>query len=60
MFLPALKKDVQEFLEFWNSHRIRSNKLAACPAGRPDDLYEIPECFGKSVHIIVGTVCAPY
>ena len=50
------KTDIEEFVEFRNSHSIRSNKLAACPAGRPDDLYEIHELFGKlmCVHVIVS------
>ena len=48
-----MKTDIEEFVEFWNSHSIRSNKLAACPAGRPDDLYEMPELFGNLMCVCV-------
>lgn len=58
-----MKTDIEEFVEFWNSHSIRCNKLAACPAGRPDDLYEMPELFGNLMcvcvieHYIGGREC---
>ena len=45
-FLPVLKKELEEFVELWNSHTIRRTRLAASPCGRPDDLYDMPMRFG--------------
>ena len=45
-FLPVLKKELEEFVELWNSHTIRRTRLAASPCGRPDDLYDMPMLFG--------------
>ena len=45
--LPALRRDIEEFVQYWNSHYIRPTSGARCPPGRPDDLYEIPAMYGK-------------
>ena len=45
-FLPVLKKELDEFVLLWNTHHIRPTRLVACPSGRPDDIYELPELFG--------------
>lgn len=33
-------------MSYWNSHLLRRNRVAACPQGIPDDLYDMPEEFG--------------
>ena len=47
VFLPILKKELNNFMDFWNTHQIRFNRLARCPSGRPDDLYDMPQLFGN-------------
>ena len=44
-----LENELQEFVKFWNSHRIR-NKLSNAPCGIPNDLYDMPET------IVPGTI----
>eukprot|EP00731_Ephydatia_muelleri_P006772 Em0003g1020a len=39
VFLPLLRKELDEFKKRWNRHKIRNNRLASCPNGAPDDLY---------------------
>ena len=40
-----LQRELTEFMQYWNSHTIRTNTSTECPAGIPDDLYRIPEEF---------------
>ena len=47
MYEPLLRS-LEEFKQRWNSHRIRRNRLAGCPAGVPDDLYYIPQQTGMT------------
>ena len=47
MFGPLLEKDLQAFVDDWKSHPIRSDKHVGGPSGRPDDLFVVPEMFGK-------------
>ena len=35
---------VKDFVEYWNSHLMRSNKLLGAP---PNDLYDIPQHYGN-------------
>ena len=44
--LVPLKKDLAEFIETWNSHLIRKNRLSECPNGVPNELYEFPSLYG--------------
>ena len=46
VFLPFLIKELEDFMAFWNSHNICPTKLAACPSGLPDDMYDLPQLFG--------------
>lgn len=41
-----LQEDLKEFVEGWNSHRMRKNRLADCPQGIPNDLHAMPQQFG--------------
>jgi len=45
--IKLLKKELQEFVQYWNSHLIRRNRIADCPAGVPDDMFEMPSTFGE-------------
>ncbi len=45
-FLPVLQKEVSEFVQYWNTHRIRKTRNAECPGGRPVDLFEMPNYYG--------------
>lgn len=46
-----IEKTLCEFQERWNSHTIRQNRLAGCPSGVPDDLYNLPEMNGIILNI---------
>ena len=51
---PLLRRDLEEFVLMWNTHRMRHNRNAYCPPGVPDDLYYFPEHNGKfSVHVYI-------
>ncbi|RXN26725.1 macrophage mannose receptor 1-like isoform X2 [Labeo rohita] len=41
------KKDLDECVRLWNSHRIRRSRTAACPGGVPNELYYLPHRFGS-------------
>eukprot|EP00731_Ephydatia_muelleri_P012837 Em0007g147a len=43
VFEPLLRKELHEFKERWNQHRIRYNRHAVCPGGVPDDLYTLSD-----------------
>ena len=43
--LPSIEKGHK--CEQWNIHRIRQNRKAGCPAGVPNDLYELPQLEGN-------------
>lgn len=45
--MPALEADLSEFVELWNTHLIRRNRLADCPSGVPKEMYETPGLVGK-------------
>lgn len=44
-----LKRELHEFMLYWNTHSIRYNSYTECPSGIPNDLYEMPEEFGQSL-----------
>ena len=41
-----LKKEIDEFVVHWNSHRIRHSSTASSPGGIPNDLYDMPMEYG--------------
>ena len=49
-FAPLLQKEVDEFVLYWNTHKIRANRLANCPSGIPDDLYDMPAHVGTLLY----------
>ena len=46
VIVPPLTRDINEFVEQWNSHRIRPTTYASCPGGIPDDMFQMPEYYG--------------
>lgn len=46
VYAPLLQTSLDDFKKRWNSHRIRKNRIAGCPAGVPEDLYELPQLNG--------------
>lgn len=46
-----LQKEVDLFVQHWNSHMIRPSPHAECPGGIPNDLYDLPTCVGVSDHM---------
>lgn len=37
----------------WNCHRLRKNVKSCLPAGIPNDLYDMPEFYGKLKFILI-------
>ena len=48
VFLPLLSRELREFVQYWNSHKLRKNRTAECPQAIPDDLYDMPEHYNGS------------
>ena len=44
-----LEKELDEFVDHWNSHKIRKNKWIQGPCGIPNDMYDTPGMFSKSM-----------
>ena len=42
-----VEKELNEFKDSWNNHRIRANDKTALPSGIPNDLYWMPSVYGK-------------
>ena len=42
-----LEQELLDFVAYWNSHRIRYNRSIECPSGIPEDMFDMPEEFGK-------------
>lgn len=41
-----LEKELNEFKDSWNNHRMRANHKSALPSGIPNDLYDMPSVYG--------------
>lgn len=46
IFGHLLRKDMDGFVDYWNSHPIRRNRNVASPSGRPCDIYDMPSLYG--------------
>jgi hypothetical protein len=42
IFIPVLQREMQTFMNMWNTHRIRPQKDTFLPNGVPDRLYNFP------------------
>lgn len=49
--LPVVRRDLEEFVVYWNTHHIRPSSTAFCPSGRPDDLFAMPHIYGKLCNV---------
>ena len=45
-YMPPLRKELREFVEEHNAHRIRKQRGKKTPQGIPEDLYSFPELKG--------------
>ena len=45
--VDILQDEMEEFVLYWNSHPLRRNRIALCPHGIPDDIFEMPENYGN-------------
>ena len=43
--MPLLRKELDEFVDHWNTHPIRKSQPES-PGGFPDDMFDVPEQFG--------------
>lgn len=43
-----LGNELKEFLNYWNSHVIRSNRATGFLSAIPNDLYTMPNDYGES------------
>ena len=50
---PLLKRSLDDFKVRWNSHRIKLNRVAGCPDGVPEDLYNLPQLNGMMAMIVM-------
>ena len=48
VYAQLLHQDLVEFVEIWNNHRLRKNRLANCPLGIPNDIHRLPHKYGMS------------
>ena len=51
VFLPILERELQEFVQYWNSYPLRRNRVTECPQGIPDDLYDMHNQYGREDHL---------
>ena len=47
-YLTILEKELNEYVNIWNTHRVRSIRGSECPAGGPNVIYYALERFGGS------------
>ena len=60
MYCDLSENSLTEFKDCWNSHSIRASRLAGCPAGVPDDLYDLPQLHGMTMCNITAIVWAEF
>ena len=44
---PILEHELDEFVYHWNTHQIHPSRDARCPGGIPEDLFDMPQSYGK-------------
>lgn len=47
-FWSVFKSELQQFIHYWNSHRIRNMTAASLPSGVPNFLFSMPEFYGHA------------
>lgn len=48
-----LDNELQDFVRHWNSHVIRSNCMTGSYSAIPNDLYEMPNYYGKLINFVL-------
>ena len=51
-FYGVIQDDLDNLVDYWNNHKIRTSKLAESPDGRPSIIYESPEKYNAEDHKI--------
>ena len=46
VFCSLIESSLEAFTHYWNTHRIRESRHD-CVSGIPDDLFDMPEYYGK-------------
>ncbi|XP_019859723.1 PREDICTED: uncharacterized protein LOC109587956, partial [Amphimedon queenslandica] len=46
-----ITRELEEFKNYWNSHKLRHNRKASLPSGIPQNLYLMPHLYGAQDHI---------
>lgn len=46
IMIPKMQKEIDLFVELWNSHRIRCQKNTYLPDGVPNHIYDFPDQYG--------------
>ncbi|XP_006825261.1 uncharacterized protein LOC102807718, partial [Saccoglossus kowalevskii] len=46
VYMPLIKKELDDFVDEWNTHRIRKQNRVLRPCGIPEDIYNFPENHG--------------
>lgn len=49
VFVDLIEQDLESFVFWWNHHRIRRTTNTECPAGVPDDLFDLPDMTGSVI-----------
>lgn len=49
VFLPIVERELREFVQYWNTHRIRPSRNGNCIGGIPEDLFDMPLHYGQCV-----------
>ena len=49
-FVPILERELNEFVQHWNSHHIRPSRKGNCIVEIPNDLYQMPIHYGLLVN----------
>ena len=56
-FYGVIQDDLDNLVDYWNNHKIRTSKLSESPDGRPSVIYELPEKYdAEDRKIPVNTV----
>lgn len=45
--IPTLEKELEEYVDYWNTHLMRKNKKVGTPSCVPDEMYEFPTLHGE-------------
>ena len=52
-FEKLIAAELNSFMIWWNSHKIRKNALSDCPDGIPQDIYDMAAYYGTYLHVVL-------